>query len=148
MFYINFTNDRNKLIDSVFYREFRIKLGDFEELLLAPLDYWSVKTYQTHWEEQLHDFVTNNLDKIFLITEMHDPATANFIRWWIIYRQGENVCFQEEIVFMNELKDGFSLDNAISLIPPHQNIDEDGDEISEWILPFKALIRFQKITKI
>ena len=134
MFHIDLVDQEDKVIDSVSYRKFKIKIGDFEEYFLSPLCYWSVEDYQLHWGKMLHDFMKGNKESAFLITEMYDPAKANFIRWWVLYRKGDNVSFQEKILFMAGVEK-FSVESAASLIPKHQLINDDGNEISEWVLP-------------
>lgn len=139
MFTIELVGEKNEIIESTFYRRFRIVIGDFAEQLLSPLTFWSVDDYFSHWRVQLFNFLRNNLDKSFLITEMQNPETANFIRWWVLYREGDSVCFQEQLLFLDELEGRFSIESAFRYVGDHQILNEDGDEISEWKISVQEL---------
>ena len=139
MFSIDQVKDTNELIDSVEYREFKIKIGDFEESLLLPLCCWSIEKYKHHWSKQLKQFYFDKKEKTCLITEMYDPSTANFVRWWILYRVNDDVFFQEQVLFLEDIKGPFSVDDAELYIPEREIINEDGEEISEWVVPFEQL---------
>ncbi len=132
MFSIEMVASKNEIIESVHYRRFKIIINDFSEELLLPLDFWGVNDYISHWRKQLTQFLSDKQDKTYLITEMHNPNTANFIRWWIIYRENDSVFFQEQLVFMDDIVGVFSPDDAYSYIEERRVITEDGDEISEW----------------
>lgn len=139
MFTIALVGEKNEIIDSVFYRRFKIVVGDFVETILSPLSFWSVDDYVYHWREQLTKFIQSDQDKTFLITEMHNPETANFIRWWVVYREEDSVYFQEQLIFLDELEGKFSIEDAASFINDRQTVNEDGDEISEWEINFYEL---------
>jgi hypothetical protein len=139
MFAIELASSTNEVIDSVFYRKFRITLGLDEEFLLCPLCFWSIEDYKLHWRTQLNKFISNRADRTALITEMYDPETANFIKWWAIYRVGEEVAVQEQLVFMDELTSCFSLERLDEVMGEYKQINEDGYEISEWRFPLKQL---------
>lgn len=132
MFNIELVGNKHEIIESVFYRRFKIVIGDFEETIISPLSYWSVDDYTRHWKDQLTKFVRDGQNKTFLITEMQNLETANFIRWWVAYREEDSIYFQEQLFFIDELECKFSIENALSFIGDRQTVNEDGDEISEW----------------
>ena len=90
-------------IDGVDYEKARIVIDEYEEDLLIPLSYWSLDIYQSYWKAKLNQFFHDDLEKVFLITEMYDPEYANFIRGWVVYRKNENVVLQERILFIGYL---------------------------------------------
>ena len=40
---------------------------------------------------------------------MCDPETGNFYRVWAAYPRNDEVIFQEQILFLDELEEGFNL---------------------------------------
>jgi hypothetical protein len=140
MFSIKAITSKNEIIESTFYRRFEITIGSFKESFLSPLVYWSVDSYEKHWKENIRKFIFSKMDCTFLITEMYDPKYANFIRWWILYRNGEDVIFQEQVLFLEDVEGEFCLSSAHKLILPYQSINEDGEKISEWSIKISSLI--------
>lgn len=137
MFSIEVSSSENRVIGSILHGKARIIIGDLEETLMLPLSYWSAGDYRAHWAKNLREYLLENKDKSFLITEMYDPRYANFIRWWVMYRIREFTCFQEKIHFLSS--DAFDLESAQNLIPAYTNKNDEGEDISEWLIETEAL---------
>jgi hypothetical protein len=73
-----------------------------------------------------------------LVTSMHDPSSAKFIRWWPMYRFGETVVFHEHLLFLDLLDEPFSPDDPFTSVPDHSKASDEGT-VSEWQLPVDAL---------
>jgi hypothetical protein len=67
------------------------------------------------------------------ITSITDPETSNFIRTWACYPVGDQLAFQEMIIFMDDIDGPFDLSNPHKHVPKHETVTEDGDSISEWL---------------
>jgi hypothetical protein len=46
------------------------------------------------------------------------------------------------LLFLNTLLESFTPDNPYSFIPEYESENEDGDKISEWIVPVKDIEAF------
>ncbi|MGW6534080.1 hypothetical protein [Streptomyces venezuelae] len=67
-----------------------------------------------------------------LVTSITDPATADFVFCWPLYRRGTDVYVQNAVVFLGELADAFRPTEPWLSVEPRGTVDEDGNEISEW----------------
>jgi hypothetical protein len=108
-----------------------IVLGGFRELFLASLSFWTRVQYEAHWREALNRIVTKESPSC-LITTMYDPVIANFIWWWPMYREAEEILVQNHLLLLTELKERFDPNNPYRFISEYGNRSEDGEPISEW----------------
>lgn len=86
----------------------QIKIGNFQERILIPTEYWSPADYRQQWIEAV-DQISKTGDATALITEMYDPSDANFIKCWPIYKEGNTIHIQNRILFLDQLPDQFDL---------------------------------------
>jgi hypothetical protein len=120
-----------------------IRIDDFEEAISCPLSYWKQDEYLQQWCEGLKRLVENDVPSA-VVTSMYDPKFANFIMWWIMYPIGDVVYIQNQILFMEDIVDDFSLENIYKFIPARETINEDGMPISEWTISRRAVSSFLK----
>lgn len=118
-----------------------IKIGDFEEQFIASLDFWSLSDYRSHWFTALKRFQQGEVTSS-LITSLTDPNNTNFITWWPIYKVNKTLHFQNQILFMADLKEPFCLDNPFAHIPERETHTDIGEPISEWSVPIENVIEF------
>lgn len=108
-----------------------ITIGSYVERFVAAIDYWDAPRYRRHWQQALTRIVRGSVTSS-LITSMYDPAAANFIYWWPMYRVGPTVHFQNHILFLNELETPFDPNDFFRFVPERMIINRDGEKISEW----------------
>lgn len=108
-----------------------ITIGSYVEHFVAAIGYWDVTRYRRHWQEALARIVQGSVTST-LITSMYDPAVANFIYWWPMYRLDHTVHFQNHILFFNELKTRFDPSDPFRFVPERMIVSMDGQNISEW----------------
>lgn len=108
-----------------------ITIGAYVERFSAAMAYWDASRYRRHWLQALTRIVHDS-DTSTLITSLYDPAVANFIYWWPIYRVGHTVHFQNHILFLSELDTPFDPNDPYRFVPERMIINSDGDRISEW----------------
>lgn len=118
-----------------------IMIGSFQERFLVPLDYWTASDYEGHWKQAATRILQSSTSSC-MVTSMYDPATANFIIWWPMYRVGDTVFIQNQILFLDSLSSPFNPNDPFSSIPERRTINEDGEEISEWSVLVKDLESF------
>lgn len=118
-----------------------ITIGSFQERFIAALDYWDAADYVRHWKQAIHRIIQPSPNSC-LITSMYDPATANFIYWWPMYRIVDTVVIQNQILFLDKLPTPFDPNSPFSYVPKHETVNEDGVQISEWSLSIEELKAF------
>ncbi|MEU5896221.1 MULTISPECIES: hypothetical protein [Streptomyces] len=97
------------------------------------LSYWSTDDYRDSWLRALRrvDAAQDEVDSC-LVTSVSEPATANFVHAWPLYRRGTDVYVQNSVIFLTELTEEFRPAEPWLSIEPRATVDEDGNEISEW----------------
>src|ERR1700737_4794581 len=79
-----------------------IEIGTFDERFLASLVHWDPNDYEHHWKEALTRIVSW-ADMSCLITSIVNPSTASHLFWWPMYREGDTVYIQHQILFFKNL---------------------------------------------
>lgn len=119
-----------------------IKIDYFKESFLASLSFWNQANYQAHWKDSLQKIASNNFNQSCLITSMYNPQYANFIFWWILYKEDQIVHIQNHVLFLETISEGFKIENIHSYIPEREIYTEDGETISEWSIDIKEIKDF------
>ncbi len=109
-----------------------IVIDGFAENFEAPLHYWSRDEYECQWREGLLRIEAGS-DKSCLVTSMHDPMHANFIVWWVVYREGQMLHVQNQMLFFDQLTERFDSVDPYRHIRNRITTNVDGMPISEWI---------------
>lgn len=115
-----------------------IQIGHFQERFIASLNYWSMADYKNHWREAL-ERVVGSKKKSCLITSITDPKNTNFITWWPVYKDGRFLRFQNQLLFLEQLKSPFNPSDPYKHISSRRIINDEGQKISEWRVSVKAV---------
>lgn len=137
MFDIRFVNERSAAEEQSAYGEIRI--GAFRESFRSDLSFWTRADYEGQWRRAAQQL--SSLAKAALITSMGDPASAVFLRWWAMYRSGDVVFFQDQLVFFRELGRPFDPLKTGPLVRERRTIAE-GTAISEWTVGVASVLSF------
>ncbi|MFI1680952.1 hypothetical protein [Streptomyces sp. NPDC020607] len=107
------------------------------------LSYWSADDYRDSWTRALRrlDTERDEIDSC-LVTSISNPATANFVFCWPLYRRGTDVYVQNAVIFLGELAEEFRPTEPWLSVEPRGTVDEDGNEISEWRTTIDAVRTF------
>lgn len=108
-----------------------IRINDFSEFFHASLSYWSREDYISQWKRALK-MIQDGKSESALITNMYNPKYANFIIWWVLYRDKKKVAIQNYMLFMDNLEEPFRADRFEQYIPERKLFTEEGEPISEW----------------
>lgn len=118
-----------------------IRLDRFLERFESPLDFWPTDSYEGQWREGLRRLIEGE-KKSALVTAMYPPESANFIMWWVMYRDGDAVIFRNHLLLMDELEQRFDISALYSYVPDRSDGVDEEYPVSEWSIYFESLKRF------
>jgi hypothetical protein len=115
-----------------------IVINDFKEQFDIPLDWWSIQDYERQWREGFERLKTH--DRSCLIARIKDPSKGPFVDWWLLYKEGEQVCIRNEVLFGEEYIKliglaPFTSTNCYDFIPAKGPRElSNGMQVSEWVV--------------
>jgi hypothetical protein len=118
-----------------------IQLDMERERFLAPLSYWSVADYERQWRAAVRRIVDGQ-PRAALITSLADPSLADFVEWWPLYRVGQTVSVQNQLLFLDSLREPFDPADPYPHVSELRTRSEDGQAISEWRITLADLEQF------
>jgi hypothetical protein len=118
-----------------------IVLGDEREMFLSLIGYWSPRDYEEQWRNGILRVVRERQESC-LITSLHDPREADVLMWWLLYPDGDTVRIQNALLLLDQHRQEFSTHHPYASIPPRRIVTDDGQPISEWVLPITDLRDF------
>ena len=107
-----------------------IRIDSFHERFSMDFSFWNKADYHAHWQQA--STVLKAGQAVSFIQSMYPPETANFYRTWVAYPHSDEVIFQEQILFLDELEGGFNAKHLHLNAQPYESVSEDGEPISEW----------------
>lgn len=123
----------------------RIVIGEFQETFAASLVFWSREEYGLHWRKALERLVTIG-DRSALITDYVEPPThpysGGYLIWWPLYRDGDAVYVQNQLLFFEQLSRPFSAHRPWDSVRDRHAVNEDGQKISEWVTTVEDIRHF------
>lgn len=117
-----------------------IEIGEYHEEFVSLATFWKVADYERQWREGLLRLLGE--DNTCLLTSVYKPNSSHMLFWWLGYREGENVFFQDSFLLFEELPEPFDLRDPYRAIPPHVRITEEGLKVSEWTSTSRAIRDF------
>jgi len=83
-------------------------LGKAIEDFLANLSLWTKSDYESHWTRELKALFEGR-SKVALIVSYNDPKASWNMEIWRVYRDGEWVHFQNQLLWYDSLPNGFEV---------------------------------------
>jgi CdiI N-terminal domain len=108
-----------------------LRLGEVHEYFQSVLGFWELGDYTKSWAIGLRRILAGASISC-LATSVTDPATANFIETWPLYREGADVYVHNKYLFLDQLTSEFDPTAPWGSIGPRSVVNEDGQRISEW----------------
>jgi hypothetical protein len=108
-----------------------LKLGEHSEYFESVLEFWGLEDYERSWATGLRRLL-GGASVSCLATSMIDPPTANFVEVWPLYRDGDDVYVQDQLIFMDQLTHQFDAAAPWESVRPRAVVNEDGQKIQEW----------------
>lgn len=116
----------------------KIQIGDFYETFVASLISWDCVQYERHWSSAIHRILEGH-ERSALITSFVEPPLSRRLVWWPMYREGNRVYFQNQLLFFDRLDQPFSAEHFWGFVGQRHQRSDDSQQISEWALPIKAM---------
>lgn len=118
----------------------RLVLGESAEEFLANLSAWAKSDYESHWRRELKTLLEGN-PKVALVASYYGNPASN-MEIWRVYRDGELVHFQNQILWYSTLPSGFEVLKLSQYIQDRAVATQEGDRISEWDVPIRDIELF------
>ena len=119
----------------------RLTLGKSTEEFLANLSQWTKSDYESHWRRELKSLFEGN-PKVALVVSYDDPKAASNMEIWRVYRDGEVVHFQNQLLRYEILPRGFEVSKMSQYISDRVVMTADGNQISEWDVAIRDVEMF------
>jgi hypothetical protein len=108
-----------------------LKLGNSTEEFLANLSLWGKLDYKSHWSRELKALFEGS-PKAALVVSYDDPKAASNMEIWRVYRDGEWLHFQNQLLSYSNLPDAFEISEISRYIEDRKVMTAEGNRISEW----------------
>jgi len=118
----------------------QIEINNFSERFPAPLTVWDVERYKQQWEEAIACILVGEA-KNYLVTGLRDPCGSDFISLFALYREGDEVFIQNQIILCEGNEEKIAKMDLLDLVEERETHTEDGEEISEWKVSINELRR-------
>ena len=111
----------------------RICVGEYFETFTASLVFWSHEQYKKQWRTALRKIVDGE-SRSALITSFAEPKEGEFLFWWPLYREGEIVYVQNQILLFENLSVPFVIERPWDSVQERQIMNAEGRKVSEWAI--------------
>jgi hypothetical protein len=115
-------------------------LGKSTEEFLASLSVWGKSDYESHWTRELQSLLGGN-PKVALVVSYYGNTASN-MEIWNVYRDGELVHFQNQVLWCSTLPPRFEVSKLSQYIQDRAVLNTEGDRISEWDVAIRDIESF------
>jgi CdiI N-terminal domain len=119
----------------------RLWLGKTVEDFVANLSRWDKSVYESHWKRELVALLKGS-PKVTLIVDYAYPEDASRIEIWRLYRDGEWVRFQNQLLAYSSLPSEFEVSAISQYIQDRVVVTTEGHRISEWDVALRDIEEF------
>jgi hypothetical protein len=116
-------------------------LGKTTEEFLANLSLWGKSDYESHWARELKALYEGR-PRVALVVSYDDPKAASNMEIWRVYRDGEWVHFQNQLLPYSNLPQGFEVSKMSHYIQDRLVTTTEGERISEWDVAIRDIELF------
>lgn len=125
-----------------------IAVDDFVERTTLDLDTWSTSDYERQWVDALSRLVSESTARVIVMTWGAMPDRKTVRRGWRMHRHGSLVRIQERIYVPQDHSFDVDANGAVVDNEDMEVRNDDGDRISEWNIPVKAIRAFMAHDKL
>jgi len=119
----------------------KIKVGDYAETFVSSLVCWTAADYQRQWLEACERLVGGESVSALIVSYVN-PALSEFLVWWPLYRDGDVVHVQNELLIYEQVPTPFVVEDPWSSVRERLIANDDGMEISEWDTQIQSIRDF------
>lgn len=109
-----------------------IRVGSFVERFAVYPFAGPVDSVAGRWSEELRSLLTG-------ISAVGLPTASNMT--WVLYRSGPKIIVQQ-MLMLSGVGPQLLQDGKVANIPPHTEVNEDGNRISQWATTVEAVSAF------
>jgi hypothetical protein len=109
----------------------KIEINGFAETFVASLVSWTRDDYESQWRRACRRLLEGANESV-LIASYVDPSVSEFCTWWPLYREGEIVHVQNQLLLYSNLSFPFNVSEPWHSLGKRESVTDDGEEISEW----------------
>ena len=117
-----------------------LELGPDSESFAADLSAWSLRDYEAQWREGIARLAVG-ADASALVTSFAGPDAPLHLMW-PMWRDGKQVVFHEHLVPGDAITGLVVAEDFYAAVGKRHSRSDDGEPISEWILPFADVLAF------
>jgi CdiI N-terminal domain len=118
-----------------------LTMGNLKERFCSSLYHWSKRDYESQWRHAIN-VLLNESFKAALIVEYTGTDASSHLEWWPMYKVGDAVYLQNQLLFYNQLPEPFSLDRPFIYLRNRETTDQAGRPISEWLVRLSEVEQF------
>lgn len=127
----------------------QIKINKFTERFNTSLFTWTPEDYYDQWEAAITQLLKKKISTAALISEITSPCKDDYLFCWTLYRAGDIVYIQNNLLHLNTIKGKFDVAKLPEYIGPRETETPDGEKISEWSAGIKDFEDYlKKIPKL
>ncbi len=124
-----------------------ICIEGYQDTFIADLSYWSRAQYEQQWIAAAQRLLGNASHSVMITSFVPPPRAAHardFLVWWPLYREGDVVYVQNQLLFFKQLSEPFSTSRPWDSVRPRQTVNAEGFEISEWRTTTESIREYLK----
>jgi hypothetical protein len=132
--------------NNVLFCKALLAIDEFEEVLMVPIEHWTIEDYEQQWKEGLERIKIKYYS--CLITSVYNPKIKPWIEFWPMWKVGNRLYIENQYIFFEiykkVIKDRpFTIRNCYNYIPKKRTISRSERKPSIWIvdLPKEYLSR-------
>jgi hypothetical protein len=117
-----------------------LELGHDSDGFAADLSVWSPRDYESQWRTGVARLAAGEKSSA-LVTSYAGP-NAGFHFMWPMWRVGDQIIFTERLVPGETIRGPDVAEDFYRAVGERRSVSEDGDPISEWMVPFSDVLAF------
>jgi len=119
-----------------------ITLHEFVEEFESSLALWNAERYERQWQEGIERLRHGAASSCLITSVWASPRDSDcdvFGVWWKLYRVGERVVVQNQLLLSSVFGREFDPDDPYRSIPERRSVNAEGVQVSEWTVEFDSI---------
>src|SRR5689334_3650690 len=119
-----------------------ICIEDYRDTFITDLSVWNRTQYEQQWIAAVQRLLANATHSVLITSYVPppiQPTPEDFLVWWPLYREGDVVYVQNQLLFFRQLPNPFFPGRPWDSVGPRQIVNAEGFEISEWTTTIESV---------